>query len=115
VAPEHLDWVPERRRVARVDLLADLQGHLVTLDERVQVKQISRAGMTVETSAPLSPRVDHEFRLAIGAPSVHVRAHVVHSRVSVRDDTVSYLAGVEFVDPAPEALAVVQEFIETLK
>jgi hypothetical protein len=115
VVPENLDWVPDRRRVARVDLLADLQGHLVTLDERVQVRQISPAGMTVETSAPLSPRVDHEFRLAIGTHSVHVRAHVVHSRVTVRDDTVSYLAGVEFVDPAPEALAVVREFIETLR
>jgi len=115
VPPDNPDWVPERRRVARVDLLADLQGHLVTLDERIQVRQISPAGMTVETSAPLSPRVDHEFRLAIGSHSVHVRARVVHSRVTVRDDTVSYLAGVEFIDPAPEALAVVREFIDTLK
>jgi hypothetical protein len=87
----------------------------VTLDERVQVKQISPAGMTLETSAPLSPRVDHEFRLAIGNHSVHVRARVIHSRVAVRDDTVSYLAGVEFIDPAPEALTVVREFIDTLK
>jgi c-di-GMP-binding flagellar brake protein YcgR len=115
VAPENFEWIPDRRRVARVDLLADLEGHLVTLDERVQVKQISLAGMTVETSAPLSPRVDHEFRLAIGSHSVLVRAHVVHSRVTVREDTVSYLAGVEFVEPSPDVLAVVREFIETLK
>jgi len=115
MAPENIGWVPDRRRVARVDLLADLEGHLVTLDERVQVKQISLAGMTVETSAPLSPRVDHEFRLVIGPHSVLVRAHVVHSRVAVRGDTVSYLSGVEFVGPSPEALAVVQEFIDTLR
>lgn len=115
MAPDSFEWRPDRRRVARVDLLADLEGHLVTLDERVQVKQISLAGMTVETSAPLSPRVDHEFRLAIGTHSVLVRAHVVHSRVAVRDDIVSYLAGVEFVDPSPDALTVVREFIDTLR
>lgn len=115
MAADNLDWVPDRRRTVRVDLLADLEGHLVTLDERVQVKQISLAGMTVETSAPLSPRVDHEFRLAIGTHAVHVRARVVHSRVAVRGDTVSYLAGVEFIDAAPDALAVVREFIDTVR
>lgn len=115
MAPESIDWVPDRRRVPRVDLLADLEGHLVTLDERVQVKQISPAGMTVETSAPLSPRVNHEFRLVIGERSVLVCARVIHSRVKVHHDTVSYLAGVEFVDPAPEAIAVVRELIRTLQ
>ena len=36
----------------RVDLLAELQGHVVTLDERVQVRQVSLGGMTVETTRP---------------------------------------------------------------
>ena len=112
--PSGNEWLPERRRDRRVDLLADLEGHLITLDEKVQVTQISLGGMTIETSAPLSPRVDHEFRLAIGDRAVHVRAHVVHSRVAVRGDSVSYLAGVQFLDPPPEAQSVIREFIQDL-
>ena len=107
----NVEWLPERRRSRRVDLLADLEGHLVTLDEKVQVTQISLGGMTIETSAPLSPRIDHDFRLSIGDQAVHVRAHVVHSRVMVRGDSVSYLAGVQFLDPTPEAIGVIREFI----
>ena len=112
--PSGTEWQPERRRDRRVDLLADLEGHLITLDEKVQVTQISVGGMTIETSAPLSPRVDHEFRLAIGDHAVHLRAHIVHSRVAVRGDSVSYIAGVQFLDVTPEARLVIGEFIDDL-
>lgn len=105
----------DRRRDARVDLLADLHGHLVTLDEHVQVKQISLGGMTVETTAPLSPRLDHDFRLAIGDQSVTVRARVVHSRVAVRGDNVNFLTGVQFVDPNADALTMIRQFIDNVR
>jgi hypothetical protein len=101
----------ERRRSPRVDLLADLHGHLVTLDERVQVTQIGAGGMTVETTAPLSPRVEHDFRLTVGDRAITVKARVVHSRLSIQEDSVSYVAGLEFLAPGPELLAVVGDIV----
>ena len=106
------DWGPDRRRSARVDLLADLQGHVVTLDEAVQVKQVSHGGLTVETTAPLSPRVTHEFRVTIGDRTALVKARVAHSRVQLQGDTVSYQSGLEFVEPAPEAEAILREIVD---
>lgn len=100
-----IDWHPDRRSDVRVDLLAELQGHLVTLDEEIQVRQLSLGGMLVETTAPLSPRVDHDFRLTLGDTSVTVKAHVVHSRVAIDRDAVTYLSGVRFVGAPPDALA----------
>lgn len=102
-----LDWGPERRRSGRVDLLAELDGHVVTLDESIRVTQLSEGGLTIETTAPLSPRLIHDFRLSVGDRSVIVRARVRHSRVLVRGDVVSYVAGLGFEGPSDEAREVI--------
>jgi hypothetical protein len=102
----------DRRRSPRIDLLADLHGHLVTLDERVLVRQIGTGGMIVETTAPLSPRTEHDFRLTVGSTAFTVKARVVHGRVSVDGDSVSYVTGLEFVALPPESLAAIGELVE---
>lgn len=102
----------DRRRAPRVDLLANLQGLLVTLDEGVQVKQLSAGGMIVETSRPISPRVPHDFRITLGSVTLTVHAQVVHSRVLVRNDAVTYVAGVQFLDVAPDAVAAIEAILD---
>jgi c-di-GMP-binding flagellar brake protein YcgR len=102
----------DRRRTPRVDLLAELQGHAVTLDEQVQVTQLSLGGMTVETTAPLSPRVQHDFRISLAGATLTVHGRVVHSRVVIRGDAVSYVAGLEFVEPTPAARDGIRRIIE---
>jgi hypothetical protein len=109
---EKLDWTTDRRRTPRVDLLAELQGHIVTLDEQIQVTQLSLGGMTVETMAPLSPRLRHIFRISFQTSAVTLQARVIHSRVVIRGDTVSYVSGIEFVDPSPAAILDVQRMVE---
>lgn len=106
------DWMPDRRRELRIDLLADLQGHLITLDEQVTVRQVGLGGMTIETTAPLSPRVVHDFRLTLGGETVIIKGRVMHSRVSVKQDAVTYLSGVQFVDTVPDALDALRRFVE---
>ena len=101
----------ERRRTPRLDLLADYEGHLVTLDEPVHLRQVGQGGMVVATAVPISPTVEHEFRFSLGDRAVHVRTRVIHSRVQVREDVVTYLTGVEFLDPAPEVRALISEFL----
>ena len=107
-----MDWRPDRRRSARVDLLAELQGHVVTLDETIVVRQLSDGGLTIETTAPLSPHVMHDFRLSVDGRSAIVHARVRHSRVQVTGDTVAYLAGLEFVEPSAEARALVAAILD---
>lgn len=107
-----LDWRPDRRRSARVDLLAELQGHVITLDESIVVRQLSDGGLTIETTAPLSPHVDHDFRLAVDGRSAIVHARLRHSRVQVTGDAVAYVAGLEFLDPSDEARAIVGAILE---
>jgi hypothetical protein len=109
---EKLDWTTDRRRTPRVDLLAELQGHIVTLDEVVQVTQLSLGGMTVETTAPLSPKLLHDFRISFGSSTVMVHGRVVHSRVVIRGDTIAYVAGIEFADPAPWVIQGIRRVIE---
>ena len=109
------DWEPDRRRSARVDLLAELQGHVLTLDETVLVRQVSEGGLTIETSAPLSPRLTHEFRLCLGDRVALVHARVRHSRVQLAGDAVTYVSGLEFVDPSPEALALLADLVGHLQ
>lgn len=94
----------ERRRDRRVNLTSRLQGHLIELDEPVEVLQVSEGGMTLSTRSPLSPRVVHEFRVRLGASYLLVQGAVRHSRVVVRNDDVSYQTGIQFVDPPAELL-----------
>lgn len=105
----------ERRQTPRVDLLAEVEGHLITLDERVLVRQLSMGGMVVETSAPLSPRVDHDFRLSVGDRTVTVRACVMHGRVAVDGDVVTYVTGLQFLDPTPDVLTTIRTFVDRIR
>lgn len=111
---DSVNWNLDRRSSPRVDLLVDLHGHVVTLDERVQVRQLSQGGMIVETTAPLSPRVVHDFRIALEDASFTVRGRVAHNRVVLQGqgDGVTYHAGIEFVEPTPEALEGIRRVIE---
>ncbi len=109
-----IDWMPDRRRSARVELLAELQGQLLALDEDVLVRQVGLGGLQLETSAPLSLREEHDLRIAFGDRSVVVRARVLHSRVSIKSDQVTYLSGVEFVALSPEALALMTDLLSHL-
>lgn len=112
---ERFDWMPERRRYPRIDLLADVQGHLVTLDEQVRVRQLSLGGMTVETTAPLSPRLVHDFRITFGSDAVTMHGRVVHSRVSVDGDRVTYVSGIRFEDPTPAALDAIRRHLDEIR
>lgn len=112
---ERFDWMPERRRNPRIDLLADVQGHLVTLDEQVHVRQLSLGGMTIETTAPLSPRLVHDFRITFGPDVVTLHGCVVHSRVLVDGDRVTYVSGIRFEDPTPAALEAIRRHLDEIR
>ena len=105
----------ERRLAPRVNLLMELKGELIALDEPATVQQLSLRGMTVHTNVPLGPNGPHEFRLHLEAGTMDVKTRVVHSRVVVERDDVSYISGLAFVDLTPDAEAALDTLIHSLE
>ena len=105
----------ERRRAPRVNLLMELKGDLIALDEAATVQQLSLRGMTVHTNVPLGPNGTHEFRLHLEGRTLDVKTRVVHSRVVVERDDVSYISGLAFVDLTPDAEATLDTLIHSLE
>jgi hypothetical protein len=104
-------WEPDRRLAPRIDLLVAVRGDLISLNEAAQVLQMSTRGMMVETTIPLSPRDTHEFRLNLNGQPLPVKTRVVHSRMAVDRDDVTYVSGLEFVDLSPGAMTEISGFI----
>jgi hypothetical protein len=105
----------ERRLSPRVNLLMELKGDLIALDEPATVQQLSLRGMTLHTNVPLSPNGTHEFRLHLASGTLDVRTRVVHSRVVVERDDVSYISGLAFVELTPDAEAALDTLIHSLE
>jgi hypothetical protein len=101
----------ERRQGARVDLLSQFQGKLVTLDEDVRVLQLGPGGMTIATAIPLVPDQQHDLQLTLGEQVLTVRARIVHSRTTVDRDEFTYVAGAAFMDVSPETAQAIDAFL----
>ncbi len=105
----------DKRIDERIPILGGLQGEIMVF-EPMQLKEISRGGLTVESRAPLHLNSLHSLRLTLGATSVVVSARVVHSRISdVDQDIVTYRTGMEFVELSERVRGAIAEFLETLK
>jgi hypothetical protein len=104
-------WEPDRRQAPRIDLLMALRGDLISVNEAARILQMSTRGMMVETTVPLSPRDAHEFRLRLNGHPLQVKTRVVHSRMAVDRDDVTYVSGLEFVDVDPASAGKIEAFI----
>ena len=66
----------------------------MTVFQPMQVKDVSRRCLTIETLFPLQFESAHDVGLALGDSSVVIRGRVVHSRISnVNQDVVAYYSG----------------------
>jgi PilZ domain len=104
-------WEPDRRHSPRIDLMVAIRGDLMALNEAARVLQLSESGMMVETTVPLSPRDAHEFRLNLNGHPLQVKTRVIHSRMAVDRDDVTYVSGLEFVDVNEAVAGELQAFI----
>jgi PilZ domain len=104
-------WQPDRRQGPRIDLLVDVRGDLIALNEAARILQLSARGMMVETTVPLSPRDAHEFRLNLTGQPIQVKTRVIHSRVAVDRDDVTHVSGLEFIEVEAATLGAIEGFI----
>jgi hypothetical protein len=105
----------DKRDAERIPILGELQGEVMVF-QAIAVKDISRAGATVETRFPLHLNSLHDVRLILGNKSVILKGRVVHSRISdVDQDIVTYRSGLEFIEPSARVVAAITEFLDSVK
>ncbi len=85
----------ERRQAPRIEILTELQGHTITLDEPVTVREVSDGGLTLETRYRLQPESRHEFRLRQDDQHVVVAGRVVHWRGELVQGEIRYISGIQ--------------------
>jgi len=104
-----------RRGAERVPILGDLQGEIMVFQPML-IREISKAGVTVETRFPLHLDSLHDLRLSLVKKSVVVKARVADSKISdVDQDIVTYRSGLEFVGASERVLDAIREFLLDVK
>ncbi len=105
----------DKRIDDRVEILGELRGEVMVF-QPMALKQLSHGGALVELGFPLHVDSLHDIRLTLGERSVVLKARVAHCRISdVDQETVTYQAGFEFIEPAVHVSAVVAEFLEAIR
>lgn len=106
---------PGEQKYERVDLSAGLRGE-VTVLQPIAITQISQGGMRLETGHPLHLDSLHDFRITLDNVTVVVKGRIVHCRITdVEQETVTYRAGVEFIEPSEHARTAIAGFITEMK
>jgi Tfp pilus assembly protein PilZ len=90
---------PDRRRSARVEVLGQIQGRLVSLETPVTVREMSLGGMSIETPTAFEAGSTSDFLLTLGdGAGIEVAGKIVYSRPIDGAGKPRYLSGVQFVD-----------------
>ena len=102
----------ENKRAAdRTPVPTEVVGE-VTVFQPMTILDLSDTGAQIETPFALHNDSLHEFRLSLGPRSVVVKGRVVYCQIGeLREGTVLYRSGVEFIEPAPHAMAAIHEFV----
>jgi hypothetical protein len=108
--------MPDNKRDSeRVLVPAEVTGE-VTVYEPMTILDMSVTGAQIETKFPLQLDSLHDFRLSLGSRSVVVKGRIVHSKIGeLREGTVVYRTGVEFIEPSEHAVVAMRSFVEAQK
>jgi len=88
----------------------------VTVYEPMTIFDLSDRGAQVETKFALHLDSLHEFRLSLGPRQVVVKGRIAHCQIGeLREGTILYRTGIEFIEPTEHALAAIHAFVEALK
>ncbi len=90
----------ERRRAPRVEVMGRIQGHVMSADAAIAVREISLGGLSFSSPAPFPVGSVHQFRLTLGDDSdVMMRGRIVRSELRTGQDGFAvYITGVQFLD-----------------
>lgn len=102
----------EKRDSERVPVPGAVTGE-VTIFQPMTILDLSERGAQIETPFKLPLEGLQDFRLSLGTRSVVVKGRIVHSQIGeLRDGTVIYRTGVEFVELSPHAQIAIEAFVD---
>lgn len=103
----------KRRITGRFKLDASDPVQLET-DAGFEVKQISLAGMMLESDLALKPDTMLELEMRLKRRKFTSLARIIYvSEISLEEGELKYRVGLEFIDTAPKMRALLEEFIRT--
>ncbi len=103
----------DNRSIERVPIPLEVTGE-VTVYQPMTILNLSEAGAQIEAPFALEHDSFHDFRLSLNDRAVIVKGRIAYCQISeLRDRVVLYRCGVEFVDPSPQALAALRDFVGT--
>ena len=106
---------PDQRGAERLLILGNLPAE-VTVVQPMAIKDISVAGLSIETSFQLPLGSLHDLRLTLGERVLVVKGRVVHSRIVDMDqDVVTYSAGLDFIEPSERVTSAIEDYLTTVK
>lgn len=109
------DGPPDRRASRRLEILGDLRGEIMVF-QPMNVREISRRGVLVDTHVPLQVDSLHDVRLTLGPHALVMRGRVVHCCISdVDQEQVTYRSGLEFIEPTAHVDDVVAGFLRSVQ
>ena len=102
----------DKRGAERVPILGDLHGEIMVFQPML-IRDISNAGVTVETRFPLHLDSLHDLRLTLGEQgrSSSRRGSPTRRISDVDQDIVTYRSGLEFVGASGRVLDAIREFL----
>ncbi len=104
-----------KREAERIHIPGQITGE-VTVYEPMTILDLSGRGAQVETGFALHLDSLHEFRLSLGDRSIVIKGRIVHCQIgNIRQGTVRYRTGVEFVEPSDHALTALRAFVQAQK
>jgi hypothetical protein len=105
----------ESKRAERVSVPSPLHGE-VKLFQPMTILNVSHGGAQVETHFALQLDSLHDFRISLGDRSIVVKGRIAHCHIEeLREGTVLYRTGVEFIENSEHAQTALDHFVEALK
>src|SRR5947207_10199170 len=101
------DSMTNTRDSDRIPISGQVTGE-VTVYEPMTIFDLSDRGAQVETKFALHLDSLHEFRLSLGPRQVVVKGRIAHCQIGeLREGTILYRTGIEFIEPTEHALAAI--------
>jgi PilZ domain-containing protein len=102
----------EKRDLERVPIPGQITGE-VTVFQPMTVLDMTEKGAQIETAFPLHVGSLHHFRLSLGDRSIVVKGRIVHCQIGeLREGSVRYRTGLEFVEPSEHVGVAIRSFVE---
>ena len=105
----------ENNRDVRVSVPSPLHGE-VKVFQPMTILDVSHGGAQIETPFALQLDSLHDFRISLGDLSIVVKGRIAYCHIGeLKEGTILYRTGVEFIENSDHAQAALDHFVEALK